>query len=218
MGIYHHVRHHALNSKWQVFLPIGHPTGSLLPVPTGELISDLRNPDTPDPHLGELIMVLVCRDKHIVDIPLLRPPGLERQILILEHLGFIALQRLRDLADQHLLIVNPLARRDNPIGVELTEVGSHRQPRLILRRDPDGRSHFINLIDFLLGHVGTVEDTPEHPPLDGGLVDDDTVLLVVAGEAGHRDDHVLADGQLVHGDVFCGVGGYEGQLGVVQHV
>jgi hypothetical protein len=219
MRINHHIRHHPLNGKGQILLPIRHPTCPLLPMPTRKLIPNLRYPNTPNPDLRKLIAILIGRHKHLIDIPPLRPPGLQRQILIPIILPLLkALHSLTDLPHQHLLIIDPLPRRDNPIRVQLTKVGSGLQPRFVFRRDANRGPHRIHIVVFLVCHVGSVEDAAEHAAFDCRLVDDDAVLLVVAREAGHGDDWVLADGQFVDGDVFGGVGGHEGELWVVEHV
>ena len=46
----------------------------------------------------------------------------------------------------------------------------------------------------ILHIVAAVEDRPEHSSFDGGLVDNDAVLLVVAREGCHGNDGVDPDG------------------------
>ena len=45
--------------------------------------------------------------------------------------------------------------------------------------------------------IGSVENASEHTSLNGTLIHYDTVFLVVSCEAGHSDDRVASDGQLL---------------------
>lgn len=66
--------------------------------------------------------------------------------------------------------------------------------------------------------VRAVEDRPEETALDGGLVQDQRVLLVVARVAADRHHAVAAGRQLFEAQVGHGFGGHEGLLGVGEHV
>ena len=66
--------------------------------------------------------------------------------------------------------------------------------------------------------VGAVEDGAEEPALDGGLVQDQRILLVVARVAADRHHAVAAGRQLLEAQVGHGFGGHQRLLGVGEHV
>ena len=68
------IRSETLLGEGHVFLTIGHSDGALLAVPGGELVSDLRDPDTPDLDLAEAVAFEVVGDHHLVDDAVLTPP------------------------------------------------------------------------------------------------------------------------------------------------
>ena len=68
---------------------------------------------------------------------------------------------------------------------------------------------------FLLCFVGPVGAASEHTSIDGALVDDNAVFLVVAHKAADGDDWVLADRQAVGHEVLGKSGVNQRFLGVV---
>ena len=60
--------------------------------------------------------------------------------------------------------------------------------------------HAAERIDSLFRFVGTIVGTSKKPSLNGSLVNDQTILLIVASKANHGCYCVDADWQLVGGD------------------
>lgn len=96
-------------------------------MPTGELITDLRNTNTSDPYFGKLIVVLIVGHNDHVNTASLSPSTLQRRVFVFVGLLCIRLDivfdRFTSLADKHFFIVNELAWRYNTVSIEFAEVG-----------------------------------------------------------------------------------------------
>lgn len=130
---------------------------------------------------------------------------------------FVSIRRKQYLSDKNFLIFYCLSWRNDTIRVELVD------------------SLFINLALFrvrfaYLSHasvcrsdvfftfISSVENTSEHTSLNGTLVHNNGVLLVVTCETSHGYDWVATHGQFFHWNVFCGFCDDQWSLWVVHQV
>ncbi len=72
------------------------------------------------------------------------------------------------------------------------------------------------LLALFFSFVGPEEGGAIEAALDGRLVDNDTILLVISCEASHGYNGIGSYGHLEDRDVFRGFSGDEGSLGVVE--
>ncbi|GIX64653.1 uncharacterized protein BcabD6B2_40880 [Babesia caballi] len=215
VGVHDDVRVDALAGEGHVLRPVGHPDGALLPVPAGELVADLRHPDGPDLDLGELGALGVGGEQHRVDHAVLARPqaagAVHPQILVL-----LVVARRRP-PDDNVVAQHPAARLHQPVGVELRVVPPlHADARRGVRPlEPlDHRAPHV----LLLAHVRPVERAPKQPPVDRGLVHDETVLLVVPRVTHDGHYGVDARGQLPEPQELHGSGAHQRLLRVVEQV
>ena len=161
---------------------------------TSKLIPDLWNPYAPHSYLSYLLPFEVLRHNHHIHHSLLCPSGTKRNILRF-HIPLdklLPLGGLHGFSDQYLLIFYGLPRTYQPIRIQF------------------GRQHFGNirvqagrLLDDgvggvegcagLLGFICSIKHTSKEAPVDGRLIDDDTILLIVASEACHGHHRVTTD-------------------------
>ena len=121
----------------------------------------------------------------------------------------------------HVIAEHAAARLRQPIVVQFTIVpplpSNHFRP------------HFFGLVRMLeygvdvalplFGRcVGPVEDRPEHAAIDGGLVQDERILLVIPRIAHNGHNQIVASGELSKSEIGHGAGADEGFLGITQHV
>lgn len=83
-----HVWHYSIDSEGQIFLSEGHPAGTFLSMPGSKFITDLRNSNTPDFHLHELVASVVLRNDHSIYDSFLSSSRFQRNLLILLPLLF----------------------------------------------------------------------------------------------------------------------------------
>mmetsp|Transcript_7128 Transcript_7128/g.15506 ORF Transcript_7128/g.15506 Transcript_7128/m.15506 type:complete len:329 (-) Transcript_7128:2283-3269(-) len=213
----------ALAREGHVFLAVGHSDGTLLSVAGGKLVSYLRDPYVTNAHLGELVAILVGGQHHPVhDARLVGPHRCA--VVLARHRGALRVWPLDSIghrfADQHVIVTNALTRLGQAVWPQFVIRASllliHVHSRFLERLVCEGVVRARSALG--LGVVGTEEGRPEQSSVDGGLVHDERVLLVVARVAGNTHDAVDPRGQfsevhVVH-SACCG----EGLLGVVQHV
>ena len=110
----------AINSKRQILLPKSHSTSSLLPMPTGKLIPNLRNPNTPNPNLHNLLALKILTQNNHINNPFFRPPRPQTNILSLNN-PFqhpLLLRRFHRLPHKYLLILYIFPRGYNTIRIQ----------------------------------------------------------------------------------------------------
>lgn len=78
--------------------------------------------------------------------------------------------------------------------------------------------YIIEAKEMFLGLVSPEEDAAEKTSFYGGLVDDDTIFLVVASEAGHGSDGIGAIRHVLKRDVLRSLGDGQCSLGVIVEV
>ena len=69
--VHDHVGNDTLDCEGQVFLPVGHSAGSLLSVPTGELVSDLGNLDRAHLNFDQAAAIFVRSERDLVNVAFL---------------------------------------------------------------------------------------------------------------------------------------------------
>mmetsp|Transcript_16479 Transcript_16479/g.64296 ORF Transcript_16479/g.64296 Transcript_16479/m.64296 type:complete len:1268 (+) Transcript_16479:614-4417(+) len=188
------VRRDALHREGHVVLAVGDADRSLLAVARRELVSDLRRAHRAHAHVDQLVAVLGRRDHHLVHDAVLAAPQGHRGVLLgvarSLRLEVVAAVR-RDgggLADDDVVARHLYARRDEAVLLELG-VGAVQDRRLRV-------GHLVRLdrlaCALQLVPVGAHEDGAEEAAVDGRLVHDDRILLVVARVAGDCHDAVLS--------------------------
>mmetsp|Transcript_15972 Transcript_15972/g.60416 ORF Transcript_15972/g.60416 Transcript_15972/m.60416 type:complete len:683 (-) Transcript_15972:428-2476(-) len=227
----------ALAGEGHVLHAERHADGPLLTVPGRELVADLRVADVAHAHLGEALSVAVRAEEHAVHHARLGDAGLD---------AGAALRVARRLAGDGRRVRHRHRLADDDVAAEHCRSGLHQAVLVELAKvrvahaSGDGRVGLLELVPLLLSgarhgkegrpvrrgqrdvllrrRVGAVEDGAEEAAVDGALVHDEGVLLVVAGKRGNGHDGVDAGRELAEVHVLHGVGRHEGLLGIVQHV
>jgi len=191
----------ALLGKRHVFLLVRHADSTLLSVAGGKLVADLRAADRAHFDLREPIAFFVCCQDHLVDHSCFGVLDLGRAVFAwLKYVGrcdfrctalHILCQTLnmphcRRLSDNDVVSVDDRTRVDDAIEIQLI-IGAHAPALSSLEVGP-----LKNLIFVLRLRVSPEEGGPEKTPVDGRLVSNDRIFLVVASVACDRDNSVTA--------------------------
>mmetsp|Transcript_57052 Transcript_57052/g.100154 ORF Transcript_57052/g.100154 Transcript_57052/m.100154 type:complete len:607 (+) Transcript_57052:305-2125(+) len=224
MRVHHDIRTDAFARERQIFLTVSHSDGTFLSVTRGKLVSDLRDAGVADAHLGELVAVDVCGEHHAVDDALLVAAH-RRAVVLARHAGLQTIRTFHGVrhgdTDQHIIIADTHTGLGETICVQLLQGAALHADAvctvgllegLVLQRIKHSRTALGLRI------VRTEEARAEQATVDGGLVHDQGILLVVSGVAGNADDAIHSTGQLSEMHVLHRAGRGEGLLRVVQHV
>mmetsp|Transcript_19783 Transcript_19783/g.45566 ORF Transcript_19783/g.45566 Transcript_19783/m.45566 type:complete len:498 (-) Transcript_19783:580-2073(-) len=226
VGVDDDVRRDAFAREGHVLLPVRDADGPLLPVARRELVSDLRHSHRAHAHLDKLAPLLVGRQEDLVDVARLARAQRRRRISPLvprlrrvQHLLRLLLDGRR-LADDDVVARHARAGRHQPVVVELRVVAlAHAGHRLALRPlEALGALHAANVRLALLVFVRAVEDRAEKAAVDGALVHDDGVLLVVPGVARDGDGRIDARWELAEIQIRHGACDAERLLRVEEHM
>lgn len=68
----------------------------------------------------------------------------------------------------------------------------------------------------LLCFIGAIEYTSKETSLNGRLINNDTIFLIIASKTGHGDNRVASNGHFSHGDVFGCLGPHERSLRIIE--
>ena len=184
-----------------------------------EFISDLRDADRAHLDLGEAVAVLILGNHHLLNPATLAMPQRRRLILInlsaIDPRGLL-LRQLDHFPDDDIISGDPRPGLNQTIGVELPV---HPVPKAdcgLGRRDAEGGALVVGLGLGVV--VAPEEDRSEEASIDGGLVEDDRILLVVAGEATDGRNDVEPRGQLLKVQVLHGASDHQRLLWVVEQV
>mmetsp|Transcript_59656 Transcript_59656/g.129706 ORF Transcript_59656/g.129706 Transcript_59656/m.129706 type:complete len:456 (-) Transcript_59656:728-2095(-) len=210
----------SLTCERHVLLLVCDSTSSFLSVTRGEFVADLGDANRAHSNLDELEPRVGVGGEHDLvnhaNLVVTRTDGLIQLDLLvaleLDDLG---------LADDHVVLRHADTRRAQPVLVDLVVVDRFQHLALLPRR-PFELFQVLRAAavagPVLLLHKGTIKTTPEETTVDGALVHDDRVFLVVAAVAGDGDDGVLARRELVKMEVVHCVGFHKGLLRVEKHV
>eukprot|EP00958_Prasinococcus_capsulatus_P024158 scaffold3740_cov322-Prasinococcus_capsulatus_cf.AAC.4 len=186
------VRRDALHRERHILLRVRDTDGSLLPVARGELVANLWHADRAHAGLDELQPLLVGGEHHLVYHASLRGAQGRAHISLRKALraAILGLGQLGGLSNNDIFTAHARARRRQPVVVQL-----------VVRRVPHcpcgilvGTLQHLGLHGartLLLIAVAPIEDGAEEPAVNGGLVHDNTIFLVVACV-----DHDAHDGVL----------------------
>eukprot|EP00568_Trieres_chinensis_P019218 CAMPEP_0183327902 /NCGR_PEP_ID=MMETSP0160_2-20130417/84003_1 /TAXON_ID=2839 ORGANISM="Odontella Sinensis, Strain Grunow 1884" /NCGR_SAMPLE_ID=MMETSP0160_2 /ASSEMBLY_ACC=CAM_ASM_000250 /LENGTH=611 /DNA_ID=CAMNT_0025496047 /DNA_START=360 /DNA_END=2190 /DNA_ORIENTATION=+ len=223
VGVDDDVWNNALGGERHVLLAVSHSNGTLLPMPRGEFVADLRDPNIPNPNLREPVPLLRRADQDVVHDPVL--VRLHRGAAV--PLGEAARHpgsrvQGRRLADEYVVAGHPRPGLNQPVVVELAVLAVlHSAARVeagllerLGREGVDGP----DAAGLLLVDVAPVVGGAEEAAVDGRLVHDEGVLLVVARVDHDGDAAVDAGRELPEVQELHGAGGAQGLLGVVQDV
>mmetsp|Transcript_10451 Transcript_10451/g.26303 ORF Transcript_10451/g.26303 Transcript_10451/m.26303 type:complete len:451 (-) Transcript_10451:2197-3549(-) len=184
-----------LHGEWHVLLSIGDAHRTLLSVTTTELVTDLRNANTAHAHLHKLVAVAVGGEHHAVDNTALTAAHRRAVVLLHEARGTLSIHTVvlllqwTGLAHDDVVTGDTCARRDQTVRVDLVVVGVPHAHHLTLSGPLEAFGTHTALA-LLHVTVAAVEDGAEEAAVDGRLVHDHTVFLVVATVAGDRDNRV----------------------------
>lgn len=78
--IHNHIRYQSLDREGKIFLPVSHATNSLLSMPRGKFIADLRNFYWPCFYLGKLKSMSVFSYQNLLDVSLLSSSDSHRYV------------------------------------------------------------------------------------------------------------------------------------------
>ena len=177
VGIDDHVWRHSFNREGQVFLTIGHSTGTLLTVTTSELITNLGNLDRSHLDLDEASGLFIHGEAYLVDVALfrmlerdgpvfelLRLPGL----LIVVHSG-VALWRYDwgDLSNDDVITTDLNSWANDSILVKLV-IGSMLDAGSLLAL---GDAELLVILPGVI--VSPVEDRSEEASINRTLIQHD---------------------------------------------
>jgi hypothetical protein len=73
MRIDHQIRHYSINRERKVLLSECHAAGALLAVPRGKFVTNLRDSNTPDPHLDNLVSKSILANGYSIHTSSLSP-------------------------------------------------------------------------------------------------------------------------------------------------
>ncbi len=194
-----HIRNDTFDGEGQVLLTIGHTASSFLSMSRGELITYLRNPHTSHSHLRKLIACGVFRHDHQVHYTSFSPSGTQRRILklstSLHRRPLFIIRRSQYLSYKDFLILDCLARRDDTVSVEFQHCLLEDLYQSTIRL-ADLAHGTIDRGHIFFGLVGSVESRTVETAFNCGLVENDTILLVVASEACHSHNRISTDWHL----------------------
>jgi len=187
VGVDNQVRRQSLTREGHVLLPVRHTAGTLLSVAGGKFVSNLGDSHSADADLDELVAFRKGgRDHDLVDNALLISTQGNGGITLSESPGLLVDGHVvifrgegDSLANNDVIAEDLLSRSDQAVILNLVIV-----PSALLAVSP-GLFHGLEwaVVVFLLSLlllVGAVVHGPKEPAIDGGLVNDDTILLIVS--------------------------------------
>jgi len=165
-------------------MSIRNPHRPLLSMSRSKLIPNLRHPRRPHPHFHKLQSLLIRRHHNLINNPRLGTPHWRTHIPLRMKLcplsQFLGIRWNRSrLPNNNIVARNPGPGGDQAIVLEFIVRAVFETEG----RTSGGLFEFFHDLhaDFFFGiHVAAVEDGAEEASVDGGLVHDDGIFLVVA--------------------------------------
>ena len=190
------VGHHAVLGEWHVLLRQGEPAHALLAHARRELVADDGRARLAHAHLHRVGAIAVGHVEHRVDDALLVPHdgglvALDGAPRALSQLGGAHRLRHEHIVDLHARAHGHDARVVQVVVVGVALAGHARELSHVLEALRVGAAVLV-----LLVAVGLQLDAAEHAAVEGGLVHDDGVLLVLSGVALDGHDGVDPRGRL----------------------
>ena len=188
------IRRDALLGKRHVLLPVGHSNRPLLPVARGELIADLRDADVADADFDEFEAFFVGGEDDAVDDPALLGAHAGAAVFFGEPVhGAIGAggHDRGGFPDQDVAAIDADAGGAETVFVEAFVGAEAHAFGGVAGGDFEcfgGEEGAAGATAFFFVLVAAVEGGAEEAPVDGGLVHDEGVFLVVAaGREGGRE-------------------------------
>jgi len=222
MRIDNDIRYNPLGRKRHILMSICNPHSPLLSMSRRKLVSNLRHPRRPHAHLDKLQPLLIRRHHNLINNPRLGTPHrrthvpLRMKLCPLSQFFGIRWNRRR-LANDDIVAGNTCAGGNKSVIFEFIV-------RAVFETESGPAGGFFEFFHdlhsdfFFCVHVAAVKDGAEEASVDGRLVHDDGVFLVVAAVAEDCDDGVLAGGEVSELEEFHGSGCCEGFLRVVKDI
>eukprot|EP00906_Rhabdomonas_costata_P033238 RCo046838 len=213
VGVHDQVRAHALIVERHVRLGHNQPHHPFLAVAAAKLVTQLGPPGLTNVNLYHPLLLLVCRDQHLVHHrghrPFVGQPGRFDG-------GAPIFRSARDVTvDQHVPIPHGHPRGHQPVWVQVAELRIH--PGAVRRGRQKPVKGLLRVLlhicdEFLHYHAASVA------AVDGRLIVNGCILNVVAGVAHHGDGGVDPRRELLEARDVNDVGLHQGLLGVGQEV
>lgn len=211
MWVDNHIRDNAFQCEWQVFLAKCHSTCPFLSVPTGEFVANLWNTDWSNAYLGKFVTSRILWHDDQIDYSFLSSSRTERSIFELSpdlHSHTITIvRRHQHLTNKDLLVLNGLPRRNNTIIIQLIHCLLKYLHFFRIRLAYFGLRS-VGCRNILLCFITSIKHTTEHTSLNGRLVDNNTILLIVTCETSHCYNWIATNGHLHHWDILGRFGGH----------
>mmetsp|Transcript_10450 Transcript_10450/g.26294 ORF Transcript_10450/g.26294 Transcript_10450/m.26294 type:complete len:461 (-) Transcript_10450:2197-3579(-) len=206
VGVDNDVGHHALHREWHVLLAVCDTARALLPVPAAELVADLGDAHRPHANLHKLESLRIGAQHDLVDDARLAGPQhhgavpLGVSLLLLPQVVVVLVEG-GCFAHDDVIPRHASARRDQAVVLQLVV---RAVPHAVARVARGLLKLLIRhlVVALLLLAVRAVEHGPEKAAVDGGLVHDDGVFLVVSGVAADARHGVLPGWQLAEVEVL----------------
>ena len=209
MRVDNHIRNNTINTERKIFLSICHSTCSLLTMSWSKFITYLRNSHTSDSHLRKLVAICICRHDDKVNYTSLCPSRSQRCIfeffLDFHTMHFGVVRGSQDLSNQYFFVFDILSRRNYSICIKFVNVFLKNVDFFTF-----GFANFsfcsITLSNVFLCFIGSIEGRSVKSSLNGWLIQDDAILLIIACEACHGHNWISSNGHLKNWNMLSWLG------------
>mmetsp|Transcript_11227 Transcript_11227/g.69336 ORF Transcript_11227/g.69336 Transcript_11227/m.69336 type:complete len:386 (-) Transcript_11227:2198-3355(-) len=206
--------------EWHVLLRVRHADGTLLTVPAGKLVADLRDAYGPNPHFHKTQALIIGSDQNLVNDSGVTPFHGSAQVSLrvpLAHAWYVV-RHGNSLPDDDVFPRDACTWRDQPILIQLV-VRPHTHPQRVFpgRTFQLFTNHSAHLLLLFIA-ICFVGRRAKQTSVNGGLVHDQGVFLVVPSVNGNGNTNILACRKIPEVQVLHGLRNDQGLLWVEKHV
>ncbi len=172
---------------------------------TCKFIADLRDPNTSDSHFDEFVSRIILGDNNHINHSSLGSSWSKRSISIFSfnfHRGFVFFVWWgKNLSNKYLFILNGLPRRQDTIKVKPDNLILKYGDFFTIRLTNFAQTSIFG-VNILFCFVRSIKSASKHTSFNCRLIDNNTILLVIASKARHRHNWVTSDRHLINRNVF----------------